>query len=76
MIQDAQVQVTCDGDGCDESILIDPPYVYTSYSGKDGHYDTSNSALWGLIEGEDWKVVDGLTYCETHAPEEPEDEQE
>jgi hypothetical protein len=29
-----------------------------------------------LIEGEDWKVVDGLTYCETHAPEEPEDEQE
>ena len=40
MIYDAKVEVHCDG--CqNEFVEIELEYVYTDYSGKNGHYDDS-----------------------------------
>lgn len=63
-IHDAQVEVTCDGDGCAESVFVTPEYVYTSYSGSGGHYDTSVRAIHEKVEAEGWTVDGEQTYCE------------
>lgn len=63
-IHDAKVEVTCDGEDCRESIFIEPSYVYTSYSGKGGHYDCSDTAIEDKLVAEGWKVADGKHFCE------------
>ena len=60
-ILDAIVPVMCNG--CGEEINIEPAYVYTSYSGKSGHYDTKDSSIEEALEDNDW-IVDGQHhYC-------------
>ena len=68
MIHDATVEVTCDGERCSVSIMVSPEYVYRSYSGKDGYYDTSEDALTDKITAEGWTVEDGKHYCEGCRP--------
>lgn len=76
MIHDAKVEATCDEDGCHESVQLEPKYVYASMSGAGGHYDTSERALNSLLENEGWTVVDDKTYCESHAPEDNDEDEE
>ena len=74
MIHDPQVEVSCDGDGCRESIYIEPKYVYRDYSGRSGYYDCSNSAIEKLLIRDGWKVEedgddgeDNKHFCESCA---------
>lgn len=64
MIHDARVEVTCDCDGCFESIHVDLRYVYNSMSGLSGQYDFDEEAINKSVSKEGWKVVDGKHYCE------------
>lgn len=61
-IHDATVEVTCDG--CGQGVTISPEFVYRDYSGENGHYDMSDSAIGEKLEREGWQVLDGKHYCE------------
>lgn len=80
MIGDATIEVTCDHQPyCDDSITIQPPYVYTVshiLASQTGHYDTNKRVLRNLIEAQDWFVAEdgNTTYCEAHKPTERTDE--
>jgi hypothetical protein len=63
MIHDAEVEVTCDGEGCRESIRVRPDYTYRDWSGHSGSYDCSDEALAKKIEDEGWLVNDGKHFC-------------
>lgn len=76
MIHDATVEVTCDGNGCRESIVVSPEYVYNDYSGKSGHYDTKDRSLHKLIKAEGWTVVDEQTFCESCGESDDEDDED
>lgn len=70
MIHDATVEVTCDrADGCHASIAIQPEFVYRDCSGKNGYYDTSDSAIEQKVEGAEWIVRDGKHYCSKECAE-------
>jgi hypothetical protein len=72
MIGDATIEVTCDHESCEESIVIEPEYVFNDYSGKSGHYDTSKRALRRLIEEQEGWFMDAdecTTYCGQHTPD-------
>lgn len=45
MIHDAQVEVTCDRDGCGGNEIVELHYVYGGIMGTDGHYDSSDDAI-------------------------------
>jgi hypothetical protein len=75
MIHDATVEVTCDGDDCYNSIHVQPSYVYMSYSGAGGHYDTSGRAIEEKLSDFGWTVEDGKHYCESCRPTQDEDEE-
>ena len=68
MIHDATIEVTCDAEGCRDSVVLNPEYVYRSYSEKTGYYDTSDKAVKRLLEAEGWTTTGGdddqKTYCE------------
>lgn len=74
MIHDATVEVTCDQDGCHENVILEPEYVFSDYSGNNGHYDTRDRSLFKLLKAEGWGVDGKRTLCETHAPEDSDDE--
>lgn len=63
MIHDPQVEVTCDGKWCDESIHITPEYTYNDYSGKSGQYACEDSDIEAKLLAEDWIVCNGKHYC-------------
>lgn len=63
MIHDVTVEVTCDNDGCVESVVLNPEYVYNGYNESSGHYDTSEKALARLLKAEGWLIDDERTYC-------------
>jgi len=66
MIHDATVEVTCDGSDCNESVVLNPEYVYRTYNENSGCYDTSDRALHRLLQAEGWTIADGeRTYCES-----------
>jgi hypothetical protein len=65
MIHDAKVEVTCDGDKCMESIIVEPPFVYRGYSGDSGYYDCSDDAIEKLVIAGGWTVEDGQHFCES-----------
>ncbi len=64
MIHDATVVVTCDGDSCWESETVELDYIYYDYSGKNGAYNSDDSAIEEELERRgDWIVDDGKHYC-------------
>lgn len=65
MIHDPKIEVTCDGEGCGESIEIQPDYKYLDYSGKNGFYDCSDTAIIKQLERDGWTEKDGKTFCES-----------
>lgn len=65
MIHDATVEVTCDGDGCTESVLISPDFGYPNYSGEGGSYKTDDHSIESKLSAEDWCVCDGKHFCES-----------
>lgn len=66
MIHDAKIEVTCDGNAgmCRSNEFYEPPYVYSTYSGKDGRYDDDDKKIetW-LVDECSWIVRDGKHYC-------------
>lgn len=65
MIHDATVEVTCDGKNCRQSVQVEPEYVYSDYSGRNGRYDTDDSSIEDLLEDRHkWIVDDGKHYCD------------
>lgn len=72
MIHDAKVEVTCDGERCTENVFLEPEYVYQSYNGGGGHYDTRDKSLFKLLVDEGWTVTDEeKTFCESCAEKQP-----
>lgn len=45
MIHDATVEVTCDNAQCSETVMVELEYVYQTYSGSSGYYDSSESKI-------------------------------
>ena len=67
MIHDAKVEVTCDSEGCSQSVVVDLDYVYESYSDRSGRYDDNDASIEeSLISKHDWTVSDGKHYCDGH----------
>ena len=65
MIHDAQVEVTCDGKNCHESVYVDLEYVYGTYSGESGQYDSDEKAIEKTLTDEhDWTIQDNKHFCE------------
>lgn len=62
-ILDAVVPVLCDGPNCYEEVQVEPPYVYHSYSGRSGQYDTDDSTIEELLESAGWVVLNGQHFC-------------
>jgi hypothetical protein len=71
VIHDAIIPVYCDGADCGEHFNIDPDYCYPDFSGKGGHYDTSDAALDKKIKAENWEIRGDKHYCPDCTP--PED---
>jgi hypothetical protein len=69
MIHDAKVEVSCDGDGCLESIEIGLPFRFPNYSGKGGRYDHRAEAVHPLIRKEGWRVTGDDDDAEHLCPE-------
>lgn len=65
MIHDAKVEVTCDGEHCQESIDIEPSWVYASWNENSGFYDCSESAIEKKLIAEGWDIgKNGTHLCE------------
>lgn len=64
MIHDAHVEVTCDGEGCSESIFIALDYTYGGLLHSSGSYESDDRKIeQKLIRDEEWLVTDGKHYC-------------
>jgi len=60
MLYDAKIEAECDS--CQETIEIELDYVYTDYSGNNGHYDDTN--VDEKLENEhQWGVDGDKHYC-------------
>ena len=63
MILDAVVPVSCDD--CYNEVNVELEYVYHSYSGKSGQYDTSDGKIEKTLEHDhEWLVIHDNHYCE------------
>ena len=64
MIHDASVEVTCDGPNCVESVFVELEWVYSTWSGKSGHYDSNDGTIEAAIQSRhDWIVRDRKHFC-------------
>ena len=74
MIHDAIVPVTCDNEDCTEETQVSPHFVYTSYSGDSGQYDTREYSIERQLSKKDeWCVINGKHYCSEECAREAED---
>ena len=66
MIHDAKIEITCDGqDGyCRNSLEYDLPYVYSDYSGNNGHYSDSEADIETFLKDEGGAIDGDSHYCE------------
>jgi hypothetical protein len=73
-IHDPRIEVTCDGEGCRESIEVIPDYKYRSMASSSGFYDCSDSAIEDKLTDEGWLVENGKYFCgENCKPKEDEE---
>lgn len=62
MIYDPEMVIECDK--CNQqTVIFSPNYVYTDYSGDNGHYDFSDNAVDKCIEQEGWKTDGDEHHC-------------
>ena len=62
MISDAFVVVTCDN--CSGDVEVELQYVYRTYSGDSGYYNSDETAIEKSLEKNlDWIVDDGHHFC-------------
>jgi len=63
MIHDPQIEITCDGVNCPDSITVQPEYVYSNYGGGGGRYNTDDDAIESLLTSAGWLVQNGKHFC-------------
>lgn len=74
-IMDAKIEIVCDN--CTQSIDFEPAYMYTTYSGAGGHYDTSDLAIKTFLIEEGWIwVSEDIQYCSEDCQEEDRDQED
>ena len=58
---DAKIEVVCDE--CGFADFWEPDFTYADYSGKNGHYDTTDRAFlkWCSVDG--WTEDSDMTFC-------------
>ncbi len=61
MISDAYIEITCDK--CHDSSRIELEYKHTDFSGKNGYYDSSDSAVKSSAEHIGYIFDDDNHYC-------------
>ena len=62
MINDPEICVVCDC--CGDEIYIEPEYRYADFSGKNGYYDCSDSAIERSLSNlHMWIVEKGKHFC-------------
>ena len=70
MIHDACVEVTCDREGCGESIFVELEWVYRTRSELSGFYDPDMTKIENkLMKKSDWVVRDGRHFCTVECAE-------
>ena len=69
MIHDAKVEITCDGENCDEFIEVGLSYKYTDYSGENGYYEFDEKNVISEIAGDGWIALWEEHFCENCAAE-------
>ena len=57
MLHEPEMECTCDGDGCHESVMLTMNYCTSGYDLRDADADRQ------LVNDHDWTVVDGQHYC-------------
>jgi len=58
MIHDAHMEVTCDGDGCNETVNVPMEFVYLDYTGKNGLYNHESSKIEATLDEDfEWVIV-------------------
>jgi hypothetical protein len=66
MLHDPETECTCDGDGCQESIML--PMDWTT-----GGYDLSEDKAAGILESDHgWVIINGKHYCWNCQPKQKE----
>lgn len=63
MIHDAEVEVTCDTEGCRDSIRIPLDYKYGGIMHADGRYEFDQQAIEEKLTAAHWVVEAGKHYC-------------
>ena len=63
MIHDATVEVTCDGDRCNESVFIGMEWMYRNPCDSSGFYDCDDLKIEDKLEDQDWTVHDRKHFC-------------
>jgi translation initiation factor 2 alpha subunit (eIF-2alpha) len=64
MIHDASVEVTCDHEGCHESVWVPLEFVYGGIMHSFGHYAHDDRKVEQRLKMEHkWIVKDGNHYC-------------
>lgn len=64
MIHDPQIEVTCDGIGCDLCVFITPDFLYGGICHTSGSYATEDDLIEKKLPAEGWTVRDGKHFCE------------
>ena len=65
MIHDAKVEVTCDGDCCNELIFINLDFVYGGIAHTFGYYDHAADKVERKLRKANWTANGGKHLCES-----------
>jgi len=70
MLHDAVIEVTCDREGCHESVFVPMEWVYRNYSESSGYYDHRDAKIEEkLVDEFAWVVQDGKHFCSSFCAE-------
>lgn len=72
MIHDAKVEVTCDNDGCQESVFVELEWVYFTRDESSGHYEVRDFKIEEkLVKDHGWVVHDEKHFCDPGCAPDP-----
>ena len=64
MIHDAEVEVTCDAESCQGSVIVDLHWKYHTADESSGFYESGDEAVEEtLVADYEWIVRDGKHFC-------------